>query len=295
MHDRLLDEESGVRVCIFLPTYNGEKYLSSAVKSVLSQTFLDWRMLIVDDGSQDQTIDIAEKFAAEDSRISIRVNPENLGLYGSINRGLKDVECEFFVILMQDDILLPLHLESFIQLADGSKDSQTYWSASQNIDASGAIIQDGLDTSRVEEIAPGIKPWRHILHAGCIWIISGAFTRAEYLKREVFRPDLSHAADWEWILRLVRKEPCIYFEKKLVQIRSHIEQASASNFLLSRDLQQYKMVVSENLRNHGHDMSMIQRLKILSTMRLMVARRVVRHTLDGRWKLALTALRLMLS
>ncbi len=294
MPDNLVQDMNN-RVCILIPTYNGEKYLNFAVASVLSQTFKKWQMIIADDGSQDQTINIAKGYAEQDSRISVSLNPKNMGLYGSINHSLKNIENEFIVILMQDDLLLPLHLESFVNLADRLNDSQTYWSASQNIDAFGTMVQDGLDTNRVEEISPGIEPWQHILQAGCIWIISGAFSRTEYMKRELFRSELSHAADWEWILRLVRKERCIYFEKKLVQIRLHIEQASASNFLLSRDLQQYRTVVSENIRNHGADISMMQRLKITSAKRVMVLRRVVRHTIDRRWRSALIALKLLLS
>ena len=295
MNNTSLPNKNIARVCVFLPTYNGAKYLNFAVKSVLAQTFSDWCMVIADDGSHDQTVQIGKDFSAIDSRIKLISNPENFGLYGSINRGLQKISCDFIVILMQDDLLLPEHLEFLVSLADSKTESQTFWTASQSINAKGAVIQEGLNTNRVEEIAPGIATWYHILKTGCIWIISGSLTRTEYLKKMQFRADLSHAADWEWILRLVRNNHSVYFEKVLVQIRLHNEQESSNNFLLSRDLAQYRTVVSENLRRYSQDLSMSMKIALVSAKRFRVFRRVIRHTLDRRWGSAKIALKLLLS
>ena len=65
-------------VSIVLPTYNGEKYLADSIESVISQTYKNWELIIINDCSTDKTLEIAQSYAAKDNRIKVYSNDENL-------------------------------------------------------------------------------------------------------------------------------------------------------------------------------------------------------------------------
>ncbi|WP_309741745.1 glycosyltransferase family 2 protein [Chamaesiphon sp. OTE_20_metabat_361] len=98
-----------ISVCI--PTYNGQKYLKDTLDSVLLQTYKDFEILIVDDRSSDNTIDIAEEYAARDTRIEVIRNPQNLGLVGNWNRCIELANGEWIKFVFQDDMIAPNCLE----------------------------------------------------------------------------------------------------------------------------------------------------------------------------------------
>ena len=70
-----------------IPTHGG-RFLTAAVQSVLGQTFDDWELLIVDDGSTDGTAEVAGRLAAEEARVRVVTNPRNTGIAAARNRGL---------------------------------------------------------------------------------------------------------------------------------------------------------------------------------------------------------------
>jgi glycosyltransferase involved in cell wall biosynthesis len=98
-----------ISVCV--PTYNGSEFLQECIESILLQTFLDFELIIVDDRSSDLTLEIAEEYAARDSRIVIVRNPENLGLVGNWNRCIELAKGEWIKFVFQDDIIEPTCLE----------------------------------------------------------------------------------------------------------------------------------------------------------------------------------------
>ena len=74
-------------ISIVLPVYNGEKYLRQSIESVLLQTYNNWELLIIDDGSTDTSASIANDYVIRDARVSYYKNPENIRLPKTLNRG----------------------------------------------------------------------------------------------------------------------------------------------------------------------------------------------------------------
>jgi glycosyltransferase involved in cell wall biosynthesis len=103
---------STVSICI--PTYNGDKYLKECLDSVLAQTFSDFEVLIVDDRSSDETVNIAKEYADRDRRIQVRINERNLGLVGNWNRCVELAQGEWIKFVHQDDSLEPECLERML-------------------------------------------------------------------------------------------------------------------------------------------------------------------------------------
>ncbi len=98
------------QISIILPVYNGEKYLASAINSVLTQSHHDWELLVVDDGSADTTPAICDSFAATDSRIKAFHQP-NGGVNAARAKGIDKASGTFLTFLDADDALLPHALE----------------------------------------------------------------------------------------------------------------------------------------------------------------------------------------
>lgn len=110
-----------MKVTILMSTYNGEQFLAEQIESIQNQTFVDWELLIRDDGSKDQTPDIIKNFAEKDDRISF-LNPqnrENLGVIKSFHSLLKHQSSDYYFFSDQDDVWLPTKLQ--MQLEEAKK------------------------------------------------------------------------------------------------------------------------------------------------------------------------------
>src|SRR5580765_6757074 len=88
------------------PVYNGERYISQTIQSVLNQTFRAFELLIVDDGSKDRTIELARGFAAADRRVRVFERP-NGGAAAARNSAIRHARGQYFTLLDSDDVLMP--------------------------------------------------------------------------------------------------------------------------------------------------------------------------------------------
>ncbi|MCX7778819.1 MAG: glycosyltransferase [Patescibacteria group bacterium] len=91
------------KVSIILSTYNGSQFIERAIKSVLAQSFNNFELIIVDDGSTDNTFQIINQWAKKDHRIVVLKNKKNLGIQQSANRGLKEAQGALIARLDDDD------------------------------------------------------------------------------------------------------------------------------------------------------------------------------------------------
>jgi glycosyltransferase involved in cell wall biosynthesis len=107
------------KVSVFIPVYNGKRFLAECIESVLAQDFTDYELLISDDGSTDGTPAMIERYAAKDQRIRWWINPENLKVAGNFNCCLQACRGELVKPLFADDVLLqPSMLRRMVALLD---------------------------------------------------------------------------------------------------------------------------------------------------------------------------------
>lgn len=115
-------------VSVIMPAYNAQQFITEAISSVLAQSVRDWELIVIDDGSLDETQKIVEAYSREDPRIRLIVNEENMGAARSRNRGL-DVCCgEYVALLDSDDYWKPQMLEKMIACARDTKADIIYCS-----------------------------------------------------------------------------------------------------------------------------------------------------------------------
>lgn len=97
-------------ISVIIPVYNSERYLSRAIKSVLNQTYKNYEIILIDDGSTDSSIRICDKFSKEDSRIRV-IHQKNKGVSAARNTGIKIANGNYIAFLDADDEITTEALE----------------------------------------------------------------------------------------------------------------------------------------------------------------------------------------
>lgn len=109
------------KVSVIMPAYNAEKYIEQSIRSAMNQTYENLEIIVIDDCSQDNTAEVVERLAREDSRIKLVRNEKNMGAARSRNRGMDLCEGEYVALLDCDDLWYPHKLE--LQLALANKEN----------------------------------------------------------------------------------------------------------------------------------------------------------------------------
>ena len=107
------------RVTVLMPAYNAGKYIAAAIQSALDQTFADFELLIVDDGSFDDTVGVIKSFA--DDRIRL-IRQEQGGVSAALNKGLQHAEGEYICRFDADDLCFPQRLARQVEFLDANPD-----------------------------------------------------------------------------------------------------------------------------------------------------------------------------
>ena len=109
-----------MKVSIITASYNYENYIKETIESVLAQTISDWEMIIVDDGSKDNSVNVIKEYCKKDSRIKLyqHENGINKGLIETIKLGISKAESDWIVFLESDDTIVPNYLEEKLKIAD---------------------------------------------------------------------------------------------------------------------------------------------------------------------------------
>lgn len=122
------------KVSVILPVYNGEKFLKEAINGILAQTFKDFELIIINDGSTDGTQKIIDSY--KDKRI-FKLKQENKGLVASLNRGIELSKGEYIARHDADDISLPIRLEKQVSYLDSHPGSVLIGTRATEINESG--------------------------------------------------------------------------------------------------------------------------------------------------------------
>ena len=123
-------------VSVIMPAYNAAAYIEEAIRSVQDQTYEAWRLLVLDDGSSDDTVKIVSRLAEKDSRITLYCNEENLGAARTRNRGLELCDEGYVAFLDSDDRWHPDKLATQVSLAE-QNDADIVYTSYAIIDTDG--------------------------------------------------------------------------------------------------------------------------------------------------------------
>lgn len=202
------------KVSILIPSYNHAQFLGEAIERVLEQTYSDWEIVLVDDGSKDNSVEVARSF--KDKRIRIYENQTNLGTYGNEQKALSLAEAEFIAVLNSDDLWATTKLEK--QMATLAKHSEASYSyvLGWMIDAEGnenTANDVHLDwpTSELQRPLPFLLYENRILASGVVF-------RKKGLR---FETSLRYSGDWTALLEASTRGPAVCVPERLTFWRQH--------------------------------------------------------------------------
>ena len=194
------------RVSVLIPTYNYGSFLPAALESVLAQTYTDYEILVLDDGSSDHTAQVAAAYS------QVRyLYQEHAGISAARNRLLREAQGEFAAFLDADDLWSAEKLEKQVSYLDAHPDCQLVFTRVKNF-FDGApekmtLRQKQLMTAKIDFCLP-----------------SCCLRRAVFLQYGLFREDLPYGEDTYWAAHLgaagVRLDHCIPEELYLRRIHT---------------------------------------------------------------------------
>lgn len=130
------------KISVVLPTYNGEKFLSQSIQSVIDSSFTDWELIIVNDCSSDRSLDIAQEFAKKDQRIKIISNKKNEKLPASLNIGFAVAKGKYYTWTSDDNLFKPNALELMCKYLDDHPDIDLVSMNADIINENGKVLHD---------------------------------------------------------------------------------------------------------------------------------------------------------
>jgi glycosyltransferase involved in cell wall biosynthesis len=224
---------------VAIPIYNGARFLAQTIESLLAQTYTEFRLLCLDDGSADDSLAIATRFASLDSRVEVHCGESGVpsSLSGNWNRALAETSTPFLVLAHQDDVYEPAFLETMVRLIKNSPRAFAAHSRAQTIDARGAPVS--LPAARFKDrFWPVDEPAERepdeeiaVLRRGNYVIAPTVIFRMSCV-REIgpFDSSLGFVTDWEyWLRGLVRGYTLAGTHRRLVRFRRHPWTATRAN------------------------------------------------------------------
>lgn len=199
-------------VTVFMAAYNGEAYIEKAIQSVLSQSFTDFELLIINDGSTDRTLDIIHQFT--DPRIRLVHNDGNKGLTFTRNRGIEEAKGQYIAILDCDDIALPDRLQTQIRFLNAHPEIAICGGQAIAIDESGEQTGNLNVIAGDKDISPELVFHNTFINSTLV------IKRSAMLEAGGYR-DYSPAEDYDLSYRISLRHPVANLSEVLVYYRLH--------------------------------------------------------------------------
>lgn len=180
-------------ISVILPCYNREESIAKAIDSVRAQSFQDWELLVVDDGSQDNSVALITQAAEQDARIQL-VKGLHEGVSSARNRGMAAANGQVFAYLDSDNSWRPEHLEAVWQCIGGEVNASCYTQMQVHIvDDAGAVVETTLMSHDFH--------MRRMLRRNLIDMNTYAHSRDLYTQLGDFDESMTRLCDWDVILR----------------------------------------------------------------------------------------------
>lgn len=204
------------KVTVFIPVYNREQYVGEAIESILAQTFSDFEILVVDDGSTDHSLDKIRFFS--DPRIRIVCNEENLGIPKTRNKGVELARGQYMAMLDSDDRAFPERLEKQVAFLDLHPEYAQVGSWCRMMDAQGRA----LNKIKRQPVLPDDIHAQFLFR--CAMSNRSIMARTAILQEYRYRNDYPRCQDYELHVRLAKRYKLGNLPECLVYGRIHPQQ-----------------------------------------------------------------------
>jgi len=243
-------------ISVIIPAYNHELFVADAINSVLRQSFPDFEIIAIDDGSTDNTFGEMKKI--KDPRLRL-FHQTNAGAAETINRGIALSQGQYITILNSDDLYHPERLAVFKHYMDENPDTMVLSSLVQPVDTFGNYLKPGsgnafhdywlkwYDTA-IENLCRDDHYFFSLLQSNFVVSTSNIFLNSRIFQTESkFNPNLSYCHDYAFLLRALQAYRFGFIHQRLVKYRLHQTNTIRDNHFLKRLEVQYAIFHSLNL------------------------------------------------
>tara|TARA_B110000902_G_scaffold260381_1_gene333199 strand:- start:241 stop:1137 length:897 start_codon:yes stop_codon:yes gene_type:complete len=235
-----------LKFSIILPTYNRANLISKAIRSVVYQTYQNWELIVVDDGSTDNTKKVVEEFVRADNRI-IYLSQKNKERSAARNNGIKSAVGELICFLDSDDLYYKTHLEEFKKFITESKFQKgLYFSG----------LSYGKYCNEKEEYNLSYSNNIEFVLINTIGTPRACISK-ELLKENLFNENIRISEDKELWVRILKNNPLFYHRQKTfieiehpqrsVNLGSDEEHLNTIKFILRNN----KQLINKNIRSQS--------------------------------------------
>lgn len=185
------------KISIILPVYNGERFVSNAIDSILNQTFTDFELIVIDDGSKDGTYDLLNDYKKKDSRIKV-ISRENKGLIATLNEGFSIARGEYIARQDDDDISHLSRFEKQVGFLDENLEYALCGTFYNVVDEKNKFIRKHFLPSSNENIQ------QHLFDS-CFGHGTIMLRRSMILDMPWYRKDALYVEDYDFFIRVAKK------------------------------------------------------------------------------------------
>ena len=207
-------------VSIIVPIYNAEKYLDSCIQSVLRQTYTNWELILIYDGSTDKSGRISEEYGFADDRITV-FHQKNLGVSLARNQGIDEATGNYVVFLDADDELIEDCLAKTVNIAEETNADVVAGRSCENQE----LFQDRIIWTGAEALENSLKD--HLFtYSACAKLI-----RREFIGKTRFTPDIRINEDSYFVFQLLCKQNVFVLTNDVIYFyRANSESSSRTVF-----------------------------------------------------------------
>jgi glycosyltransferase involved in cell wall biosynthesis len=257
-------------VSVLMTSFNREKYIGKAIESVLSSSFEDFELIIVDDCSTDRTVEIARFYEAKDKRIKLFINEENLGDYPNRNKAASYANGRFIKYIDADDMIYPwglaIIINNFEKFPDAGYCLDSIEQDAHNIFPMLLSPKDAYNREYFRSSIFNKSP-------------TSATIRLEVFNRFGGFSGKRHIGDFELWHKLSLTENVLLLPHGIIWSREHEEQESKANRTDSYVLFKYMLVSKEFLKKEQNPLELSLKTKAIKRINRSISRSILRSVL----------------
>lgn len=213
------------KVTVVIPVYNGERYIRATLESVFAQTYQNYEIICVDDGSKDGSVAILNSYA---ERIQV-IRQANMGQAGARNAGVRSGTGTYVALLDQDDLWYPWKLERQVALLEAHPEAVMAHCDMDWIDETGNVIQRNRVSAARMSAPKGLTMTRLFGWDPCIYPSTTLIRKTAFERVGGFDPEIPwYGEDIDLMLRLREEGQFLFLEETGTQYRKHSSNCSGA-------------------------------------------------------------------
>jgi glycosyltransferase involved in cell wall biosynthesis len=240
-----------VLVSVGMLSYNHEKYIAQAIESVLNQTIQDLELIIIDDGSKDNSRHIIKEYSAKDPRVKPIFHERNFGISRGANDCLKSATGEYFGFIGSDDLWVPSKIEKQLKVVEKNPE-KIIWSEGQIINGDGDLTGRTMTELLFSPAKKSGHIFQELLREDFIFGQS-ILMKTEIAQKYNFNENLRYVNDHQYFIDLSREHEFVFMPEALAKYRLHGQNITSKNMQLW--FKERIMLRNYLIKKYGEDIS----------------------------------------